>query len=405
MNEDPPFPRLRAETWLEFQTIIEAHLDGTWLFRGVGSVRQNLIPSVGRVAPDWRYTPDLEDRLLEKFQREALPYVRNMLDQNDKWTWLAMAQHHGVPTRLLDWSESPFVSLFFAVWGNDPDDAGVYLIRRPSQVVNFGLDPFNIDKEGFFYPRHVTARITAQSGLFTVQCDPTKPYPGDGVQQIVISAQAKQDFRRKLDAIGMHHAAIYADLDGLARRLRMLEAFRCGAGDLRCEDPGGLLASDPDKCRPNGGAGPPPTATSGLRRNVTDDLARPLEAGIDLIKPRRKPPSHDPQKYQWGEESERNGWALTASVTEDEEDKEWFSIELSVRPTGDKTFSKSVTFYLHDSFPRPVKSVKPKSPKEAKYSCWAYGAFTVGVLVQQDKTMLELDLAKLESAPKLFRER
>ena len=363
-----PFPRERAESWAEFQRKIEPWLDGSWLFRGVSSARHLLIPSIGRNGRGWKYSLDLERRLLEKFQREALPYLRTNIEVSDKWTWLAMAQHHGVPTRLLDWSESPFISLFFATLGNDHEDAGVYLVKRPSQVRDVRKDPFAVTRPAFFYPRHVTARITAQSGLFTVQPKPSEPYAGTGMRQIVISAAAKPDIRRKLDAIGIHHALIYADLDGLSARLRSIEAFRLAA---------------------------PATTTSPSAKDVVAPRAR------------RRPPPNDPQKYQWGEQSERNGWRVTAKVTASPQDEEWFRIRLHVRPTKNskKRFTENVSFHLHDSFKKSVETVRPRTDTEAQLKLWAYGAFTVGVLVEQDGTKLELDLGRLEDAPPLFRQR
>ena len=123
-----PWKRVRVTRWADFQTEIEKFLDGDHLFRGVTSVRFPLIPSVGRRREGYGYSPGLEMGLFDQFKREALPLLPNR-PHND-WEWLALAQHHGVPTRLLDWSESPSVSLFFAVWGNDDDDAG--LLHHPA---------------------------------------------------------------------------------------------------------------------------------------------------------------------------------------------------------------------------------------------------------------------------------
>jgi hypothetical protein len=360
---EAPFPRARAENWADFQTIIEPHLDGNWLFRGVSSVRHLLIPSVGRIIAGDAVSKRLERDLLDQFRREAIPYLRFALDPQDEWGWLALAQHHGVPTRLLDWSESPFVSLFFAAWGNDGDDAGVYLVERPKQVTQFTTSPFEASENAFFYPRHVTPRITAQSGVFTVQMDPRQPYSGSIVKQIVISAAAKPDFRRKLDAIGMHHAAMLADLDGLSQRLRALQSFRAFA-------PSPALARVDEPTRVQ----------------------------------RRRPVAGDPQRYQWGEEPRRGGWELVAKVTEDAEEKEWFRIRLGVCSIGGKKLNKTVIFHLHDSFVKPRREVKPRDGV-AELKVWAYGAFTVGAEVTQDGTQLELDLAKLDDAPDLFRER
>jgi type I restriction enzyme M protein len=50
--------------------------------------------------------------MLEKFKREAIPYLT--IKPNDDWDWLALAQHHGLPTRLLDWTQNPLVAVGIA---------------------------------------------------------------------------------------------------------------------------------------------------------------------------------------------------------------------------------------------------------------------------------------------------
>src|SRR5437762_1416824 len=68
-----PWPRVRVETWAQFQNAIEHYLDGEYLFRGVTSVDHFLIPSVGRSNRNFTYSEDSERELFEQFKREALP--------------------------------------------------------------------------------------------------------------------------------------------------------------------------------------------------------------------------------------------------------------------------------------------------------------------------------------------
>jgi FRG domain len=353
-EEQPPWPRTRVESWMDFQSKIEPFLDNNWLFRGVGSVRHTLVPSVGRLAANIGYSEDRERELFEQFKREALPFLAARPASD--WEWLALAQHHGVPTRLLDWSESPYVSLFFAVWGNDQDDAGLYMIRRPKRD-SLSDQPFTQKSVAYYYPGYVTPRLVSQRGLFTVHPQPQEIYKPEGIMQLVIGCSLKTEFRRKLDATGVHHAAIFADLDGLSRRLIAVETF-----------------SSP-----------------------------PKEPSPSLPQPSKKINPKDPQKGRWGGSPERDGWRLSAEVHELTTD--WYQITLTVGPIAEskKRLTSPVRFYLHDSFSKPLVEVSPSRGK-AVLTKTAYGAFTVGALVKQDETRLELDLSELESAPKRFRE-
>ena len=110
----------------------------------------------------------------------------------------------------------------------------------------------------------------------------------------------------------------------------------------------------------------------------------------------------DPQKGKWGGLSSRNGRVLTAKVSEESAD--WFEIILSVRRTSGAPLAGKVTFYLHPTYENEIEKVDAKNG-QAKLRIWAYGAFTVGALLDDERTSLELDLAKIPGVPKKFAER
>ena len=114
---------------------------------------------------------------------------------------------------------------------------------------------------------------------------------------------------------------------------------------------------------------------------------------------------NDPQKGKWGGKSEVRDRKIIATIRESSFDSNWFNINLTVTSTNpNHPLAGEVIFHLHPSFMNEVQKIKVLDGV-AQYNIIGWGAFTVGVECDDNKTKLELDLAELTEAPELFRKR
>lgn len=197
---------------------------GRWIFRGHSDQAHSLTPSVGRTSRQDH--AKYERSLFAMFRREAREYVDPLPSD---WEWLALAQHHGLPTRLLDWSSNPLVALYFAVGNHEERNGTFYALKARTQYSEEGTrreSPFELSKPVKYRPASVTPRIRAQEGLFVVCSDLTKPLDAYcqsrewEIEEQVILAQAKNKIRYLLFRLGVHASSLFPDIDGLCQRLK-----------------------------------------------------------------------------------------------------------------------------------------------------------------------------------------
>ncbi len=122
----------RVEDWSEFVDIASG-LDG-WAFRGQKSANWALWSAISRqlqkFCPDTESWPEREKRVIRIFQRKAHNFLSDPRILEDELRCLALLQHHGAPTRLIDFTKSPYVAAFFALEDAD-EDAAVYALNTP----------------------------------------------------------------------------------------------------------------------------------------------------------------------------------------------------------------------------------------------------------------------------------
>lgn len=238
------------------------------LYRGHGSQQYKLIPSAFRFYPKIlkRNTKNLSEKLEEGEIKQqshiALEYAlpettrqqilaqeenatRIFLSEHAPYTQykiesildgLALAQHHGMPTRLLDWSLSPLVALFFAVEKKHEDDAIVYIYRNSQWLNETSLSQYNTldigryfdnmtsNMEGkIFMPNHITPRIKAQHGVFSIHSNITEEFSPPDLSKIVIDKNYSTVIKYQLKKLGISEKTIYPDLYGLCTELKWLK--------------------------------------------------------------------------------------------------------------------------------------------------------------------------------------
>jgi hypothetical protein len=223
-----------------------------YIYRGMWNHGYNLQTSLIRLGGDYS---KLEHHLLRNFRKYA---HEDASPGNSIWNWLAVAQHHGLPTRLLDWTYSPYVALHFATadFRNYDTDAAIWCVNyvKSNQYIpellqvalqNEGSNVFtpeilepiccslkelqNFQKEDFVLflePPSLDERIIHQFALFSMMSNPQavlsnwlQEHP-DLYFRIIIPAHLKWEIRDKLDQVNITERVLFPGLAGLSQWLR-----------------------------------------------------------------------------------------------------------------------------------------------------------------------------------------
>ncbi len=213
-------------------------------YRGQSYVEWKLLPSLGR-------TPETlakETNLIARFKQSA-SLLLQPLPAND-WEWLTIMQHYRVPTRLLDWTESPLVALYFAVDESDSRDGSLWVLNPAQLNLESNIKPdidgyipylgeeltenylpeklqserfSKLDPIAVIGPRN-NPRMQAQLGVFTVIHREAKPIECIGARRHVtkfrVPGDAKSHIRKELSTLSLNKFQLFPDLQSLGDILR-----------------------------------------------------------------------------------------------------------------------------------------------------------------------------------------
>jgi hypothetical protein len=190
------------------------------LFRGEKKVSYQ--PTAGIFRNDLATQSEIS--IFNEFQRHIPSFKDVSIDITNLWNVMCLAQHHGLPTRLLDWTSNPLVATFFACENSTDQDSAVWVVWAFDMETKLPTDPLTIDTIMSLAPFVISPRILAQSSEFTVHPDgkPLEEYTteDDLILKLIIKKEDRLRLLMQLDLVGINRKTLFPDLDGLCGYLK-----------------------------------------------------------------------------------------------------------------------------------------------------------------------------------------
>jgi FRG domain len=225
-----------------------AQRSSRYLFRGLSNRDYELVPSIGRQRNREPFDIKDEKILFRIIKTEGMMFIeRGDLSDIDL---LALSQHFGAPTRLLDWTSNPLVALYFSIFSSEPidntNDGIVYVYRsktddyiRETVHLNSTDNDASLFSEKilhggvkFIFPKFADARIKNQSGLFSIQSDPQASFAANcdkgRLWYVIVPKDIKVTLARYLYGLGITRDFIMPGFEGFCRTLNYRYRYNVG---------------------------------------------------------------------------------------------------------------------------------------------------------------------------------
>lgn len=198
-----------------------------YLFRGVNRAFWDLTPSIFRGKHE-------EEKLLENFKREAPSFSDIDFNHYEKIDYLSLMQHSGTPTKLLDWTQSFMIALFFAFYQENREDINsfgvpcIYIVDSTDLIKTYedvrdkikGIEGKNREEILFFAPYLNHKRAQVQQSIFSYHLKMDAKIDDQKVERVVFNPYLKDEVMNYLAVNGITISSIYPDLEHLSQRLK-----------------------------------------------------------------------------------------------------------------------------------------------------------------------------------------